>query len=163
MKILICSDSHDRWDYLSKAIEIGNSTNCEIMLFAGDFVAPVGARTLDLFNGNVHFVLGNNEGELVNLTRALDKRENVTFHKDVMEEEFDGLKFYMNHYPYIVENAALSGKYDVCVYGHDHIYHSSTLKNGTRLLNPGEICGNREIATCMIFDTETKDAEKIML
>ena len=164
MKILVASDSHDRWDYLTQAIEIANNVGCEVMLFAGDLIAPVGARTLDKFNGHVHTVLGNNEGELVNLTRALDKRENITFHKNTMEETIGGLSFYMNHYPDIVENAALTGKYDVCVYGHNHTYRDEVLENGTHILNPGEVCGNRTLTpTAIIFDTDTNKAEKINL
>jgi len=164
MKILITTDSHDRWDYLSRAIEIGNDAGCNIMLFSGDFVAPTGVAILTNFNGQVHFVRGNNEGELVRLTRKLDAEANCTFHVDVMDETFDGLRFYMNHYPDIVRNAALTGNYDVCVYGHNHLYHDEVLDNGTRLLNAGEVCGNRtNTPTAMIFDTTTKTAEKIIL
>lgn len=168
MKILITSDTHDRWDYLEKAIDAGNTAGCSVMLFAGDFMSPGGVDVLHDFNGSVHFVLGNNDGELVGLTQRLEEDKKTILHynfgESTMRETFGGLTFYMNHYPDIVRNAAETGKYDVCVYGHDHRYNEEKLNNGTLLLNPGEVQGYRSgIATCMIFETDTKSVEKIIL
>ena len=168
MKILITSDSHDRWDFLTKAVEKGNEASCEVMFFAGDFMSPGGVKVLESFSGDVHFVLGNNDGELVGLTRWLDASKNTTLHykfgESTFKETIGGIKFYMNHFPDIVKNAALTGNYDVCIYGHDHIYHEEILGNGTTLLNPGEIQGYKTgNSTCMIFDTKTKTVEKIVL
>jgi hypothetical protein len=168
MKILITSDSHDRWDYLGKAVKKGTEAGCEVMLFAGDLVTPSGIKTLEEFPGEVHMILGNNEGEIVGLTRIVDTKPNIILHHDfgesTMELEIDGLKFYMNHYPSYVLNAAKTGKYDVCIYGHDHEYHEEKLENGTLLLNPGEITINKTgTSTCMLFDTKTKSVEKIIL
>lgn len=164
MKILIVSDTHDNEEKLSTAISVGNNAGCEIMLHAGDFVSPPTLDNLKSFNGNVYLVWGNNEGEKVGFMSKIAKMENTEMIGDVMEKEFGGLKFYMNHYPDIVLNAGLTGKYDVCIYGDDHIYHEETMSNGTILLNPGEVHGNKTgISTCMIFDTETKKAEKIIL
>ena len=63
----------------------------------------------------------------------------------------------MNHYPKEAEVAARSGNYDLCIFGHTHSYFDH--KVGTvRLLNPGEIKGNRTgNPTFAIFDTETKE------
>ena len=118
MKIAIMSDSHDRWDHLEKAIEVANSENCEYLLFAGDFIAPTGIPTLQRFKGKVRLVWGNNEGETVKFTRLMDKTENLKLCGDVFEEEIDGVKIFMNHYPRIVELAAKSGEFDLCIYGH---------------------------------------------
>ncbi len=164
MKILIVSDSHDNNEKLSTAISVGNDAKCEVMLHAGDFISPPTLDNLKSFNGNVYLVWGNNEGEKVGFISKIEKMENTEMVGDVMEKEFGGLKFYMNHYPDIVLNAALTGKYDVHIYGHNHIYHEETISNGAILLNPGEVHGNKTgISTCMIFDTETKKVEKIIL
>jgi len=169
MKILITADTHDRWDHLEQAIAYGNQAGCSVMLFAGDLVAPgQGVPMLEKFNGPVHVVLGNNDGELVGLTRRIDKSGSVTLHyvsgESVMTETFDGLRFYMNHFPGFTRNAALSGQYDVCVHGHNHTYSEETLENGTLILNPGELKGLKpDLATVMIFDTETKSVEKIVI
>ena len=168
MKILITSDSHEQWGYLTEAVKRGNEAGCEVMLFAGDLISPGGLKILETFNGPVHFVFGNNEGEIVGLTRIIDASENITLHyrfgESVMAEVIGGLSFFMQHFPAVAKNAALTGQYDVCVYGHDHVYHEEVLENGTVLLNPGELQGHKTgSVTCMIFDTETKQAEKITL
>ncbi len=164
MKVLITSDSHDNWKNLEAAISIGNEQGCEVKLHAGDFVTPAGISLLDKFNGEIHIVWGNNEGEKEGWRIKVSKRDKITHYGDTMEGEVGSLKFYMNHYPIQAHNAAESGKYDVCVYGHDHEYYDETLPNGTRLLNPGEIVGWKTgVATCMIFDTETGVAEKIVV
>lgn len=136
------------------------------MLFAGDLISPTGVEIMESFNGSTHFVLGNNEGELVKLTRASDASEKVTLHyeygQSVFDQKIDGLSFYMNHYPSFVHNAASTGNYDVCIYGHDHTYHEEVLPNGTILLNPGALKGNKNgEVTCMIFDTKEKSTKKI--
>jgi len=147
------------------AVEKGNEEGCEVMFFGGDFISPPGLSVIEKFKGMVHFVWGNNDGEKVGLALKMEKLDNVTLHGDVMDTEIDDLKFYMNHYPEIVRNAAETGKYDICVYGHDHKYYEETLENRTILLNPGKIqegYGTGD-STCMIFDTETKGVTKVDL
>lgn len=160
MKIAIMSDSHDRWDHLEKAIEVANSENCEYLLFAGDFIAPTGIPTLQRFKGKVRLVWGNNEGETVKFTRLMDKTENLKLCGDVFEEEIDGVKIFMNHYPRIVELAAKSGEFDLCIYGHTHHYHEERLGE-CWFINPGEIQGYQTgNVTFIIFDTTTKSLTK---
>ncbi len=164
MKILIVSDSHDNNKKLLSAILVGNEAVCEVMLHAGDFVSPPTLDNLKRFNGKVYLVWGNNEGEKVGFMNKISLLKNTEMVGNVMESEFGGLKFYMNHYPDIVMNAALTGKYDVCVYGHDHVYHEEVISNRTLLLNPGEVHGNKTgVSTCMIFNTETKETQKIII
>lgn len=168
MKILIASDSHDNWEKLARAAALGNERGCDSLLFAGDLISPTGIEVLNQFNGEVHMVLGNNEGELVALARLADALPKLTLHGNLnggtMEHDFGGLRFYMNHYPGNAENAALSGKYDVVIFGHTHEYHEDHMANGAILLNPGEVQGHRTgTASALIFDTETKQCERIDL
>ncbi len=168
MKILIASDSHDNWEKLSRAVTVGNEHNCEVLLFAGDLISPPGIDVLRQFSGQVHLVLGNNEGELVALTRVCDSAPSVTLHGNLnggtMEETFGGLRFYMNHYPLNAEHAAHTGSYDVVVFGHTHEYHEDHLVNGTILLNPGEVQGYRTgTSSVVLFDTDTRHIERIDL
>ncbi len=164
MKILIVSDSHDNYGKLQEAISVGNEAGCGVMLHAGDFVSPLGIDFLKDFGGEVHMVFGNCEGEKVRMISKIAKYENITMHGDVMEKEFAGLKFYMNHYPDIVKNASLTNKYHICIHGHSHIYNEEKISEKTTILNPGEIQGYKTgMYTCMIFDTKTKKVEKINL
>jgi putative phosphoesterase len=168
MKVLISSDSHDNWPLLTRAVAEGNTYGCEVLLFAGDLISPPGIDILATFVGQVHLVLGNNEGELVKLTRMCDATPNITLHGNLnggtMELTLDGLRFYMNHYPKNAELAALSGRYDVVIFGHTHEYHEDHTANGTHLVNPGEVQGFRtSSASFVIYDTTTRTAERITI
>lgn len=162
MKIAIMSDSHEHWDNLRKAITIANQQSCDMLLFAGDLMAPGnGLSALKTFTGPVHMVFGNNDGDKYKLTKN-SQWTNITIHGDIYEDTLDGLKFVMNHYPNIVGWAAKSGDFDVCIYGHDHNYHYSVIGN-TQLINPGCIIGDAEAAGFVIYDTQTKKVEHIIL
>ena len=163
MKIAIMSDSHDRWDYLEKAIGIAHGKGCELLLFAGDLIAPPGLAILEKFNNKVKFVWGNNEAEQVGMTRRMDSSEKIDLCGDVYEETVDGVRIFMNHYPRFVEFAAKSGEFDLCIFGHTHEYHNKMIGN-CLLINPGEIQGYRTgTATFVIFDTTSKKAEKVIV
>lgn len=163
MKIAIMSDSHENWEKLTEAIEIANKEECTHLLFAGDLIAPPGVAILEKFNGKIHFVWGNNEGEKLGLTRKMDPSQKITLEGDIFESEIHGLKIFMNHYPRIVELAAKAGEFDLCIHGHTHEYREETINN-TILINPGEIQGYLTgNVTFVIFDCETKKIQKIEL
>jgi putative phosphoesterase len=163
MKIAIMSDSHDRWDNLEKAIDIANKSECKLLLFAGDLIAPTGISVLEKFNGEVKFVFGNNEAERVRLTRRMDESEKLELCGDIYEETVDGVRIFMNHYPRFVELAAKSREFDLCIFGHTHLYHEEKVGN-TLLINPGEIQGYAtKEPSFVIFDTQTKQAQKVMV
>lgn len=162
MKIAIMSDSHENWTNLEKAITIANDESCDVMLFAGDLIAPPGIAVLEKFNGQIKFVWGNNEMEQVAMTRKMDASEKIELCDDIYEGELDGVKVFMNHYPRIAELAAKSGEFDLCIFGHTHEYYEEKIDN-TLLINPGEIQGRVSTASFVIFDTKTKEFEKVEL
>lgn len=156
------SDSHEHWDNLRAAIAIANKQGCEVLLFAGDLMAPGnGLAALKTFDGPVHMVFWNNDGDIYKLTHN-SQWTNIDIHGDIYEDTIDGLKVMMNHYPQIVNWAAKSGDYDLCIYGHDHSYHYSTIDN-TQLLNPWSILGDKEAAWFVIYNTQSKEVERIIL
>lgn len=162
MKLAIMSDSHDNWDNLKQAIKMSNDMNCEMLLFAGDLIAPPGIKILEEFEGMVKFVWGNNEGEKVKLTQLIDASQTVDLDGDIYEAEIDGLRVFMNHYPKIGELAAKSGDYDLVIHGHTHDYREEKFGD-TILINPGEIQGNKNHPSFIIFETTTKEVSKIEL
>ncbi|MDQ3099407.1 MAG: YfcE family phosphodiesterase [bacterium] len=163
MKIAIMSDSHENWTKLTKAIDIANKENCTHLLFAGDLIAPPGIVVLEKFNGKIHFVWGNNEGEKTGLTRKMNASQKITLEGDIFESEIHGIKIFMNHYPRIVELAAKSGDFDLCIHGHSHEYREEAI-GSTILINPGEIQGYLTgKVTFIIFDCETKKVKRIEL
>jgi len=162
MKICIVSDSHDNWSVLKKALAVAAEMGCEHFLFAGDFISPPGLACFSTYHGAVHMVWGNNEGEKVGFLEKIRDIDNVTHYGDVMEMTFDGVRVYMNHYPGIAENAAQTGKYDLVIFGHTHMYSEQKLENGTLLLNPGELEGYRSgVSSMAVFDTNSRNVERV--
>ena len=162
MKIAILSDSHEHRDNLSKAIQLANQSWCEQLLFAGDLMAPgEGTAALKTFAWAVHTVLGNNDGDVYKLMLK-SAGTNITIHWDIYETTIDGVKIVMNHYPQIIWRAAKSWDYDLCIYGHDHLYHEEIVWH-TLLVNPGSILWDRDPASFVIYDTQTKSVAKIIL
>ncbi len=167
MLIAILSDSHDHYQNLAKAVEIANQRGCQLLLHAGDLVAPPMVDILAKFQGGVKMVLGNNEAEIGGLIFKSQQYENVSLEGltqgNYFEGEADGRKIFMNHYPKIARLAAQSGEYELCVFGHTHQYHEEKVGQAI-LLNPGEISG---MATgkpgFVIFDTKTKECGRVEL
>lgn len=167
MKIAILSDSHDNWVNLTKAVEISNERGCEVMFHAGDLIAPPMVAILEQFNGLVHFVWGNNEGEKVKITQLIAQSSKIQLHGvvagDFYEGEIDQIRVFMNHYPKISRLAAESGHYDLCIFGHNHQASQETVGT-TLLVNPGEVMGYLTgQASFMIFDTKSKNLEQVLL
>lgn len=167
MKIAIASDSHDNFSNLKKVVDEANKLECEVFLFAGDLNAPTGLLVLKEFNGEVHMVWGNNEGEREGITQRLKNIDNITLHGDEFEETLGGVRVFMTHYPDTAESTWEAGEYDLCIYGHTHKYRFKE-REGAKLINPGAVCGYQDTgdeikdisSIYIIFDTETKLVEK---
>ncbi len=163
MKIAILSDSHDNWDNLTKAVQIANQQQCQVLLFAGDLVSPTGISDLAKFHGQVKVVFGNNEGEKVKITRLIDQTQNITLFNNSYEETLDNIKIFMNHFPRFTQLAVQSQEFDLCIYGHTHQYHCETINN-IILLNPGTTSNIRSTeATFAIFNSKTKMVNKVTI
>lgn len=168
MKIAILGDSHDHYENLRKAVYLANEQDCKLMLHTGDLGAP--GDSVDIlkdFSGHVKMILGNNDHEIVGLMRKSYELENFEIIKttrggDSCEEEVDGVKIFMHHYPRIAELAAASGEFDLCIFGHTHKYHDETVGN-TLLINPSAINGSKEHPAIVVYDTEVRKHQKIEL
>lgn len=154
MKFAIVSDTHDNIKNFNKAIEFLNKEKIDIILHCGDICNQ---STVDEanknFKGEIKFVRGNGDFELNDLPEA-------------MEVEIDGVKVFMNHFPDVAKEMAESGKYDLVFYGHTHKPWEETISNPStgsgrvcRLVNPGELAGQRFKPTFAIFDTKNKKLE----
>jgi len=154
MRIAICSDIHDNIWKLEEALPGMNTAN--MLLFCGDFCAPFSLKQLaEGFEGPVHAVFGNNDGDQRLLLKVADEARNVTLHGQFAELEVENLLFAVNHYPDIARGLASSTKYDIVCYGHDHVLHQERVGE-TVLLNPGEIMGRFGRSTYMLFDTDDR-------
>ena len=146
MKIAIVSDTHDNMATFNKAINFLNAQKITIILHCGDICNQ---DTIDEavknFNGKMYFVRGNGD---FGLDEVPEK----------MEIELGGKKVFFNHYPEISKAAAETGKYDLAFYGHTHRPWEEKIGN-CRLVNPGELAGQRYKPCFAIYDTGTDKLE----
>lgn len=167
MKIAIISDSHDDLSALEVAVAKANDANCSLMLHAGDLIAPTAVVKLSAFNGDVKFIIGNNDHEHIGLMRKSMATDNVEFIYSgagghCYETKVDGLRIFMHHYPRIAEIAAHSGLFDLCVHGHTHVYREQQIGE-TLLLNPGAVTKQGDASSFVIFDTNNQSVTKVDL
>ncbi len=154
MRIAICSDIHDNIWKLEAALPGMNEAN--VLIFCGDFCAPFTLTQLGRgFEGPVHAVLGNNDGDQRLLLTKAEEVGNVELHGQFTELELGGLRVAVTHYPDIARGLAAGDRYDVVCYGHDHTLHEERV-GGTLLVNPGEIMGRFGRSTYMLLDTTSR-------
>lgn len=173
MKVGLIADTHDNLGAISKAVKIFNEEDIELLIHAGDFVAPFTFRPFKELKAPLIGVFGNNDGDKL-LLKELYKENGVGgLYEDPYEFEFATKKFVVTHKPLIVKPLAASGMYDVVVWGHTHnavIEHYPDSTNGgegegkTWIINPGECCGylsGRKTVT--ILDLEAEEAKMVEL
>lgn len=156
MKLGIMSDSHDRLDMIERALAVfRGAEKVELIIHAGDFVAPFAASMIVGAGIPVRAVYGNNDGERRGLPRIV-----ADIRREPYEFEIDGVRFVLAHDK--SELAGVSGA-DCAIFGHTHRPHVE--KRGARLeLNPGETCGYLTgKATVAVLDTEEMDPRIIEL
>jgi putative phosphoesterase len=157
MRIAILSDAHDNiWklDVVLKQLE-----DVDALLFCGDLCAPFTlAAIAEGFDGPVHVVFGNNDGDQWLLTRNANRAGNVSLHGMFASLELGGRRIAMTHYPAIAVGMAASGLYDLVCYGHDHERKIERVGECLKV-NPGEVMGRFGVSSYALYDTETGQAE----
>ena len=134
----VMSDSHDNMTQIRKAVALYKDAGCDLVLHAGDLVAPFAARELAALGCPVKAVFGNCDGEKQGLEMTLEEFGEI---QDApLFFAHGGCKILLVHYHFSVATYALSGKYDVVIFGHTH--KPDIRREGkTLLLNPGEAGG----------------------
>ena len=146
MKIAIVSDTHDNIDNFNKIIDFLHKENIGTILHCGDICnQEIIDQALKNFKGEIMFVRGNGDFELHNIPEKL-------------EIELGDKKIFFNHYPDIAKKKAESGKFDLVFYGHTHRPWVEMIGN-CKLVNPGEVAGQRFKPTFAIYDTENDKLE----
>ncbi len=146
MKFAIVSDTHDNMANFNKAIDFLNAQKIITMLHCGDICNQ---ETIDEatknFKGEIFWVRGNGDFSLDEVPEEL-------------ELELGGKKIFFNHYPEISKKAVESGKYDLAFYGHTHRPWMKEVGK-CKLVNPGELAGQRYKPCFAIYDTTTDKPE----
>ena len=146
MIFAIVSDTHDNIKNFNKVIDFLNKEKISVILHCGDICNQ---ETIDEviknFKGEIKFVRGNGDFHLESI-------------KEQMEIQLGGKKIFFNHYPDIAKRAAESGKYDLVFYGHTHKPWEEKIGD-SRLVNPGELAGQRFKPTFAVYNTKTNKLE----
>ena len=129
MKIGIISDTHDHLDKIKEAVEIFNKYRVELVIHAGDFVAPFSLAPFKSLKCEWIGVLGNNDGEKKGLEIASQGRIKPVTPYFL---EVDSRRIAVMH---IFEDVSAP----IIVCGHTH---NLEIQRGEKLIiNPGEACG----------------------
>ena len=143
MIIGIFSDSHDNMEMIEKAVDLFNSRKVHLVIHAGDFVAPFAIEPMEKLHCQLVGVFGNNDGERIGLYKRFQDIGEV--HNNLADIEIAGRRICAVHYPELAEPIALSGLYDLVIYGHTHKIDIRTIRikadHESVLLNPGETGG----------------------
>lgn len=159
MLVGIMSDTHDNLPAIRKAVDFFNEQNVELVLHAGDFVAPFVARELGKLKAPLKGVFGNNDGEREGLHEALGICD------EILEIGADGMKIAVTHGTdeRIVRALARSRLYDVVIVGHTHRYEIRE-EGMTILVNPGEVCGYvTGVKSVALLDTRRREVKIVNL
>jgi putative phosphoesterase len=161
MKLGIVADTHDNLDAIRKAVEIFNHERVEMVIHAGDFVSPFTEQPFRTLKAPLVGVFGNNDGDKPLLKEKYREKGVGELHEDPYEFELAARKLIVTHKPQIVEALAVSGVYNVVVYGHTHkaVIERKGSEKEALVINPGECCGylmgKRTVA---ILELESEEA-----
>lgn len=161
MLIGVISDSHDNMNMLKKAVDLFNERGVELVLHAGDYIAPFTAREFKRLSCRLVGVFGNNDGEKFGLTRNFE--EFGELHEGIHQLKIDGKMIAITHSPEMATTLASRNAYDAVIYGHTH--RAEIKKEGkTLIVNPGECGGWLEgTSTIALLDTTTMGVELVKL
>lgn len=164
MIVGMMADTHDYLPFVDKAVRKLNEEKAELVLHAGDYVAPFVVPHFKPLKAKFIGVFGNNDGEREGLKNkfselGLDIRGNFA------EVKVDNLRIALLHggEEELLRSLASAQSYDVIVHG--HLHEAKVYQNGkTLMINPGEVCGYLSgKSTIAIMNSKTLDVKTIQL
>jgi putative phosphoesterase len=163
MIVGIFSDVHDHLVNLEKALNLFQEKEIRTLIFCGDFCSPIPVITIGKYNGTIHCVFGNGDGDRFTISKfALKEFPNIILHGEHAELEFEGVKIAVTHYPLYGNALASTGRYNAVFSGHTHEVFQEIIGNCLHV-NPGEVMGAFGDATCGIYNTVSNTIEIFVL
>jgi len=159
MKIGIIADTHDNLPAIDKAVKRLNQENVQLVLHAGDYVAPFSVLHFKPLKAKLIGIFGNNDGDHQFLKKRF-KEINAEIRGKFAEITVENVKIAMVHGDdlELLESLIATESYDVVVHAHSH-EAKITRKGKTLIINPGEICGYLSgKSTLAMLDTKSLDA-----
>jgi hypothetical protein len=165
MLIGLIADSHDRLPMVDKAVRKLNESDVELVLHAGDYVAPFVIPKFKNLKAKLIGVFGNNDGDRELLRKRFTEYKGLEMRGNFAEMTIEGLRVALlhGHEEELLKALVNSEGFDVVVHGHTHkaeVYQ----KGRTLVVNPGEVCGYLSgKSTIALFDTIKREIRLIDL
>jgi len=141
MKIGVISDTHDNREAIIKAVSIFNEEKVDLVLHAGDHIAPFTLKWYRELKVKMIGVKGNLDAEY-QLLKEKYKELGWKFYRHSATLNLQGKRIILLHGvdENIINGLIHSGVYDVVIRGHLHKIINETI-NETLYFSPGEACG----------------------
>jgi hypothetical protein len=165
MLVGLIADTHDRLPMVDKAVKKLNEENVELVLHAGDYVAPFAIPKFKELKAKLIGVFGNNDGDRELLKRRFSEHQGLEMRGNFAEIVVDSLKIALLHgnEAELLKALINSESFDVVVHGHTHMAEVYR-KGETLVVNPGEVCGYLSgKSTIALFDTDKREAKIVEL
>jgi putative phosphoesterase len=157
----VLSDTHDNLTRVREAVRLFNDAGCDLVVHAGDFVAPFTVDELRNLRAPVKAVFGNCDGERDGLARAFEGLGEIR--QAPLKFVHAGRRFLVCHLDSAVEGHLASKSFDIIIFGHTHRPLTES-RDGTLLVNPGEAGGwLRGRCTVALLDPAALSAEIVDL
>ncbi len=161
MRIGILSDTHDNLPLVDRAVARLNALSPDLVLHAGDYIAPFVIPRLAALACPCIGVFGNNDGDRALLTSKARESGRVEIRGSFTVRQAGGRSIALLHGedPGLIDEIAAAGIFNILVHGHSH-RPSIANRGGTLVVNPGEVCGYLTgRGTVAMLDTERLEAE----
>jgi uncharacterized protein len=157
----IMSDSHDNLNAVRQAVGLFLERRCDLVLHAGDIIAPFTAQELRGCGCPVRAVFGNCDGEKEGLRKAFEGWGKIE--EPPVRFRHGLLSITLTHRDTGLDRLLRASPGGVVIFGHTH--RPLVERRGTALLvNPGEAGGwLHGKGTVALLDPETLEAEIIEL
>lgn len=159
MQIGIISDTHDDMASIKKAVDILNKRDVSRVIHAGDIISPFTFEIFRNLKGDFTGIFGNNDGDRL----LLKEKSGNNIHNQPLMLNIDRKRIIVVHEPYIVNELAESGHFDIVIYGHTHKPDVRKVKD-TLVINPGKVALlHKGRSTLAILDTKLMDVDLVEL
>ena len=165
MLIGLISDTHDNLPMIGKVVKRLNEEKVDLVLHAGDYVAPFVIPEFKALNCKLIGVFGNNDGDHELLRKRFGETDNCSIRGRFAEIDADGFTIALLHGDETeLLNALVNhGDFDAVIHGHSHANVSQS-RGRMLVVNPGEVCGYLTgKATLALLDTAKREARILNL
>jgi len=165
MLVGLMADTHDCLPMVDTAVKALNREGVELVLHAGDYVAPFVISELMKLKAKFIGVYGNNDGDKDLLKKKSGERDRFEIRGTFASISIEEVQTALLHgsEPELLKALIKQEAFDLVIFGHTHRL-DITQHGKTYVINPGEVCGYISgKSTVAVFDSDTFETEIIEL